>query len=113
MGSPPWEAKVPSFLQAENEGSDQTVENVQTDLNLCCTVKPVLSDGFKRRPKIGFQDQLLLNAGQRSWSILQYFRPPLSYYLSFKTCVLSIFEWPLKTGLLYAIANFYLTLDTG
>ena len=28
------------------------------------TVKPVLSGHSKRRPKLGFQDQLLLNAGQ-------------------------------------------------
>ena len=28
------------------------------------TVKPVLSDQPKMRPKIGFQDQLSLNAGQ-------------------------------------------------
>ena len=32
-------------------------------------------------------------------SILQYFRPSLSYHLSFNTLVLSIFEWLLKTGL--------------
>ena len=32
-------------------------------------------------------------------SILQYFRPSLSYLLSkYKTFALSIFEWPLKTG---------------
>ena len=42
------------------------------------TVKPVLSGHSKRRPKIEFQDRLLLNAGQKycrmlSWSILQYF----------------------------------------
>ena len=30
-------------------------------------------------------------------SILQYFRPSLSYHFS-KTIVLSIFEWPLKMG---------------
>ena len=29
------------------------------------TVKPVLSGHSKRRPKIGFQDQLSLNAGQK------------------------------------------------
>ena len=51
------------------------------------TVKPVLSGHSKRRPKIGFQDRLLLNAGQKycrmlSWSILQYFRPSLNYNLS-------------------------------
>ena len=31
-------------------------------------------------------------------SILQYFPPSLSYHLVFKIYVLSIFEWPLKTG---------------
>ena len=41
------------------------------------TVKPVLSDHSKGRPKIGFQDQLLLNEGQKycrmfQESILQY-----------------------------------------
>ena len=51
------------------------------------TVKPVLSGHLKRRPKIGFQDRLSLNAGQKYcrmlfWSILQYFRPSLSYHLS-------------------------------
>ena len=34
------------------------------------TVKPVLSGHLKRRPKIGFQDWLLLNAGQK-YCILQ------------------------------------------
>ena len=70
-----------------------------------------------KRPKIGFQDQLLLNAGQK------YCRSKLqgehSEILStliklpfvFKTFVLSIFEWPLKTGLTvycmfrYTLAN--------
>ena len=32
---------------------------------------------FSKRQKIGFQDQLLLNAGQKCSSILQYFRPSL------------------------------------
>ena len=32
------------------------------------------------------------------WSIRQYFRPSLSYHLSIRFFVLSIFEWPLKTG---------------
>ena len=53
-----------------------------------------------KRQKIGFQDRLLLIAGQKycrmiQQSILQYFRPSLSYlnHLS-----LSTFEWPLETG---------------
>ena len=66
------------------------------------TVKPVLSGHSKGRPKIGFQDRLSLNAGQKycrmlQESILQYFRPSLSYHLSLRP-FLSIFEWPLKTG---------------
>ena len=60
--------------------------------NVICksnTVKPVLSGHSKRRPKIGFQDRLLLNAGQKycrmlQESILQYFWPPLSYHLSLR-----------------------------
>ena len=31
-------------------------------------------------------------------SILQYFRPSLSYHLSLRSLFLSIFEWQLKTG---------------
>ena len=46
------------------------------------TVKPVLSGHSKRRPKIGFQDQLSLNAGQKYF--LKYFRPLLSYHLSLR-----------------------------
>ena len=50
-------------------------------------VKPALSSHTKQRPKIGFQDRLLLNAGQKycrmlQESILQYFQPSLSYHLS-------------------------------
>ena len=53
------------------------------------TVKPVLCGPSNRRPKIGFQDRLSLNAGQKycrmlSWSILQYFQPSLSYHLSLR-----------------------------
>ena len=67
------------------------------------TVKPVLSSHSKRRPKNGLQDSLLLNAGQKYCRML-----PLEYSailwtfikLPFviKSFVLSIFEWPLKTG---------------
>ena len=34
------------------------------------TVKPVLSSHSERRPKIGFQDQLSLNAGKKYFRIL-------------------------------------------
>ena len=47
---------------------------------------------LSKRPQIGFQDQLSLNAGQKycrmlKRSILQYFRPSLSYHLSLRSLV--------------------------
>ena len=50
-----------------------------------CVKRPL-----SKRPKIGFQDQLLLNAGQKycrcsKASILQFFRPSLSYHLSLRS----------------------------
>ena len=35
------------------------------------TVKPVLSSYSKRKPKIGFQDRLSLNEGQKYYRMLQ------------------------------------------
>ena len=67
-------------------------------------------------PKIGFHDQLSLNAGQNNckmlqWVILQYFRSSLSYQKYF---VLSIFEWPFHTGFtVYGQIDECLTLDRG
>ena len=63
------------------------------------TVKPVLSSHSKRRPKLGFQDRLSLNAGQKycrkhSAVLLTFIKPPFVI----KTFVLSIFEWLLYTG---------------
>ena len=65
--------------------------------------KTYLERPLKRRPKIGFQDQLLLMqvksiAECSKGSILQYFLPSLKLPFIFKTFVLSFFEWPLKTG---------------
>ena len=52
-------------------------------------------------PKVGFQDQLLLNAGQsiaecseHSAILLTFFKLPFVI----KIFVLSIFEWPFYTG---------------
>ena len=58
-------------------------------MNSRYTVKPVLSGHSRTRPKIVFQDRLSLNAGQKyctmlQESILQYFRPSLSYNLSLR-----------------------------
>ena len=39
---------------------------------------------LKKKTKIGFQDRLSLNAGQKYWSILQYCRPSLSFNFSLR-----------------------------
>ena len=67
------------------------------------TVKPVLSGHSKRRPKIGFQDRLSLNAGQKYCGMLQgehsaNLSTCIKLPFIFKTFVLSIFEWSLKPG---------------
>ena len=73
------------------------------------TVKPVLSSHSKRNPKIGFQDQFLLNAGQKYCRMLQWEHSAiLSTFIKLpfviKIFVLSIFEWPLKTG--FTVSHF-------
>ena len=59
-------------------------------------VKPVLSGHSKRTPKIGLDDRLSLNAGQKYCRMLFLAFIKLPFVI--KTFVLSIFEWPLKTG---------------
>ena len=59
--------------------------------------KTCLQRHLKKKIKIGFEDPLSLNAGQKycrmlKKSILQYFRPSLSNNFLVKTFVLSIFE---------------------
>ena len=58
---------------------------------------------FSKRQKIGFQDQLLLNAGQKYCRMLQgehsailvtFIKLPFTIQI----CAFSIFEWLLKTG---------------
>ena len=67
------------------------------------TVKPVVSGHSKRRLKIGFQDQLSLNAGQKYCRMLQWGHSAiLSTFIKLPFVIkpfgLSIFELPLKTG---------------
>ena len=66
------------------------------------TVKPVLSGHSKRRPKIGFQDRLSLNAGQK-YCILQYFRPSLGYHSSLRPSFGLFLSGRLRQVLLYII----------
>ena len=65
-------------------------------VNLCTT-------GTLKRPKNGFQDLLSLNAGQKYCRMPQgeHFAILLTFIKSpyvIKIFVLSIFEWPFKTG---------------
>ena len=63
-----------------------------------CVKRPL-----SKRPKIGFQDNLSLNAGQKCCRMLQWEHSAI--VLTFiklpfviKTFVFSIFEWPFYTG---------------
>ena len=63
-----------------------------------CLIRPL-----SKRPNIGFQDQLSLNVGQKYCVILPLEHSAiLSTFIKLpfviKIFVLSIFEWPLKTG---------------
>ena len=72
-------------------------------LILCTLSKTCVKQPFSKRPKIGFQDQLSLNAGQKYCRMLQGEQSAI--LLTFiklpfviKVFVLSIFEWPVYTG---------------
>ena len=63
-----------------------------------------------KRPKIGFQDQFSLNVGPKYCRMLQgehsavlltFIKLPFAIW----TFVLSIFEWPLYTGLTTALSH--------
>ena len=78
-----------------------------------CTVKPVLSSHSKRRPKIGFQDQLSLYAGRKYCRMLlgEHFAInstfiKLPFAIKMSTFILSIFEWLLKTGFTVPFADW-------
>ena len=65
--------------------------------------KTCLKGPLSKRLKIGFHNQLSLNAGQKYFRMLQGEHSAiLSTFIKLtcviKICVLSIFEWPLKTG---------------
>ena len=72
-------------------------------LSLSNYSKTCLKGPLSKRPKIGFQDQLLLNAVQKYCRMLQGEHSAiLSTFIKLpfviKIFVLSIFEWLLKTG---------------
>ena len=81
--------------------SELSSTSIHCDIG-AATVKPVLR-GHSKRPKIGFQDPLSLNAGQKYCRVLQReYSAILSTFIKLslviKIFILSILEWPLKTG---------------
>ena len=103
--------KNPILLYANKKGADQLV-NVHSPIISFVTVKPVLSGHSKRRPKIVFQDRLSLNADQTycrmlQKSILQYFRPSLSYHLSLRPLFCLFLSGCFKQVLLYLLSEKY------
>ena len=66
--------------------------------------KTCVKQSLSKRPQIGFQDQLLLNAGQNYCRmILQYFPPSLSYHLSFRSLFYLFLSGRFTQVLLYAL----------
>ena len=73
-------------------------------VNNIYTVKPVLNSHSQKDQKIGFQyDYHLMQvksiAECSKGSILEYFKPSLSYHLSFRPMFCLFFEWSFYTGL--------------
>ena len=58
--------------------------------------KTCLKRPLKKKTKIGFQHQLSLDAGQKEHSAILSTFIKLQFVI--KIFILSIFEWPLKTG---------------
>ena len=55
--------------------------------------KPCVKWQLSKRPQIGFQDQLLLNAGQKYLQNATILSTFIKLKNVIKSCVLSIFEW--------------------
>ena len=82
---------------------------------ICSYSKTCLKRPHKRKTKIGFQDRLSLNAGQKycrmlQGSILQYFRPSLRYHLSLRSLFCLFLSGCLRQVLLYWQAHKNLVL---
>ena len=71
--------------------------------NICLYSKTCLKRPLSKRPKIGFQDQLSLNAGQKYCRMLQQehsaiLLPFIKLPIVIKIVVVSTFEWLFYTG---------------
>ena len=80
-----------------------------SNYSITCLKRPL-----KKRPKIGFQDRLLLNPVKRiaecsKRSILQYLRPALSYHLSLRPLFCLFLGGRLRQVSLYSATPPYIT----
>ena len=69
----------------------------------CIYSKTYLKRSLIKKTKIGFHDRLWLNAGQKYCRMLQgehsaILLTVIKLPFAIRTFVLTIFEWPLKTG---------------
>ena len=76
------------------------------------TVKTCVKRPPLKRPKIGFQDQLSINAGQMKCRMLQgehsaIFSTFIKLPFVIKIFVLPIFEWPFYTGFTVCVGCHY------
>ena len=72
--------------------------------------KTSLERPLRKNTKIGFQDQLLLNAGQKYCRMLHGEHSAIvstfiKLLFSIKNFILPIFKWPLKKVFLYTLMN--------
>ena len=67
--------------------------------------KTCLKQPLSKRPKMGFQDQLLLNAGQK-YCRMQYFRPALSYHMPLRPLFCLFLSGHLRQVLLYITTTY-------
>ena len=74
-----------------------------TTLQFAIYGKTCVKQPLSKRPKIGFQDQLSLNAGQKycRMLILQSFHPSLNYHLSLRSLLCLFMSGRFTQVLLY------------
>ena len=96
-------------------GLDMSLKGLETKYQNFIYSKTCFKRPPKQRLKKGFKDQLSLNADQKycrmlQESILQYFRPALSYHLSLRHLFCLFLSGHLRQVLLYVLGTFtYLT----
>ena len=91
------------------------IQQKQETVEFCCRTysETCVIRLLSKRPQIGFQDQLSLNAGQKYCKMLQgEHSAKLSTFINLpfaiKIFILSIFEWPFYTGFTELIIKYQL-----